>query len=338
MELRESYAKDIRILDKYYKWGWLVILGIGTIILSQGGGDYSAYMLNLILINIIAGIGLNILTGYTGLISLGHAAFMAIGAYSSVILTAKFGFPFPLALVSSVILTGLVGFLVGIPSLRLTGMYLMLVTMAFGFVVDEIILQSDGLTGGADGLGALPPTILGVTFDTYQKYFFITFICLALSMLCAKNILRGGFGRTLMAIRDSETAAESMGINLGWYKALSFTISSAYAGLAGVLYAHFLLFISVDNFTLLHSISYIVMIVVGGIGTLIGSVMGATFITVLPEIITFAKDYLPEMLKDASSLQAAIYGIILMVFVIYQPTGLFGLWMRIKVWWAKFPL
>lgn len=151
-------------------------------------------------------------------------------------------------------------------------------------------------------------------------------------------MVRGSFGRALMAIRDSETAAETMGINLGWYKAISFTISAIYAGLAGSLYAHLLLFVSVDNFTLLHSIGFIVMVVVGGLGSITGSIMGAIFITMLPEIISLTKDYLPPIVRTASSLQAAVYGMILMLFVIYQPLGFYGLWVKIKNWWKTFPL
>jgi branched-chain amino acid transport system permease protein len=338
MELRESYSKDIRIFDKFYKWGWLAILGAGVVIFSQTGGDYVAYMLNLIFINIIAAVGLNILTGFTGLISLGHAAFMAIGAYTSAILTVTLDVPFWLALPTAGALTGLIGFVVGLPSLRLMGIYLALATMAFGFVTDEIILQWQNVTGGADGFSAVSPAIFGLTFDSYKKYFFITFISLAILLFAAKNMLRGSFGRTLMAIRDSETAAETMGINLGWYKALAFTLSALYTGLAGSLYAHFILFISIDNFTLLNSISYIVMIVVGGLGSITGSVIGAIFITVLPEIISLTKDYLPAAVKTASSLQAAVYGIILMLFIIYQPTGFYGLWVKIRNWWRMFPL
>jgi len=338
VDLRESYSQDIRIFDKFYKWVWLSVLVAGIVIFAQTGGDYVAYMLNLIFINIIVAVGLNILSGFTGLISLGHAAFMAIGVYTSAILTVKFGLPFWFVLPASGALTGLIGFVVGLPSLRLTGIYLALGTMAFGFVTDEIILQWQSLTGGADGLSAIPPTIFGLTFDSYRKYFFITFISLAILLFAAKNMLRGNFGRTLMAIRDSETAAETMGINLGWYKAISFTLSAIYAGLGGSLYAHFILFISVDYFTLLLSISYIVMIVVGGIGSITGSVIGAVFITVLPEIIAFMKDYLPEAVKIASSLQAAVYGIVLMLFVIYRPTGFYGLWIKIKIWWRTFPL
>lgn len=338
MELRESYLKDIRIFDKFYKWGWLAILGAGIVIFSQTGGDYVAYMLNLIFINIIVAVGLNVLTGFTGLISLGHAAFMAIGAYTSAILTVTLGVSFWLALPTAGALTGLIGFVVGLPSLRLTGIYLALATMAFGFVTDEIILQWQSVTGGADGFSAVPPAIFGMALNSYKKYFFITFISLAILLFAAKSMLRGSFGRTLMAIRDSETAAETMGINLGWYKALAFTLSALYTGLAGSLYAHFILFISIDNFTLLNSISYIVMIVVGGLGSLTGSVIGAIFITVLPEIITLTKDYLPAAVKTASSLQAAVYGIILMLFIIYQPTGFYGLWVKIRNWWKMFPL
>lgn len=338
MDLRESYSKDIRIFDKFYKWLWLAALASGVVVFSQTGGDYVAYMLNLIFINIIAAAGLNILTGFAGLISLGHAAFMAIGAYASAILALKFGLPFWLALPSAGLLAALVGFVVGLPSLRLTGIYLALATMAFGFITDEVVLQWETLTGGGNGLNTMAPAIFGFTFDSYKKYFFITFISLSILLFIAKNMLRGGFGRTLTAIRDSETAAEAMGVNLGWNKTLAFTLSALYAGIAGSLYAHFILFISIDNFTLLDSIRYVVMIVVGGLGSLTGSIMGAVFITLLPEIITFAKDYMPEAVKTAASLQAAVYGIILMLFIIYQPTGFYGLWMRIRNWWRTFPL
>lgn len=338
MELRESYAKDVRIFDKFYKWGWLGLLVAGLVVWSQTGGNYAAYMLNLIFINIIIAVGLNFLTGLTGLISLGHAALMAIGAYTSAILTVKLSLPFWLALPLSGALTGLVGLVVGLPSLRLTGIYLALATMAFAFIIDEIIVQWTGVTGGSDGLACSPPTLLGFAFDSYQKYFFITLSTLALLLLIAKNLARGSFGRTLTAIRDSETAAETMGVNLGWYKTLAFSLSAVYAGVAGSLYAHLIQFISVDNFTLLHSIGFIVMIVVGGLGSIMGAVMGAAFITLLPEIISLAKDYLPEAIRNAPGLQAAVYGIILIGFVIFRPTGFFGIWIKIKVWWRTFPL
>jgi len=157
-------------------------------------------------------------------------------------------------------------------------------------------------------------------------------------LLSAKNLLRGTFGRALTAIRDSETAAETMGVNLGWYKALAFTLSAVYTGLAGSLYAHLILFISVDNFTLLHSISFIVMIVVGGLGSITGAVMGAVFITILPEIIAFSKDWLPAAIRNAAGLQAAVYGITLMLFVILQPKVFTAFGLGVKIWWRTFPL
>jgi branched-chain amino acid transport system permease protein len=338
VDLRESYSRDLRIFDRWYKWVWLALLAAALLVYSQTGGNYAAYMLNLIFINIIVAVGLNILTGYAGLISLGHAAFMAIGAYFSTIFTVKFSYPFYLVLPMSGAVAGFIGFVVGLPSLRLTGIYLALATMAFGFITDEIIIQWHSITGGAEGLQALPATVFGFVFDSYPKYFFITFVSLGLVLFSAKNLLRGPFGRALSAIRDSETAAETMGVNLGWYKALAFSLSATYTGLAGSLYAHLVLFISTDNFTLLHSISFIVMIVVGGLGSIAGAVMGASFITILPEIIAFSKDWLPAAVRNAAGLQAAVYGIILMLFVILQPSGFFGFWLRVKIWLKTFPL
>jgi len=328
----------VRIFDEFLTWAWVAALVTSLFICSQAGGNYVAYMLNLIFINAIVAVGLNLLTGFTGLISLGHAAFVAIGAYGSAILTAKVSLPFWVACPTSAALTGLIGFVVGLPSLRLTGIYLALVTMAFEFIVDEIILQLSGLTGGAAGLSVQPPTMAGISFNSYQSYFFITFSSLALVLLCAKNLLRGTVGRALMAIRDSETAAEVMGIHLAWYKTVSFSLSAACAGLAGSLYAHFILFISPDNFTLFHSIAFIVMIVVGGLGSISGSVMGALFMTALPEIISLGKEYLPSAIRNAAGLQAAVYGIILILFVIFEPRGFRGRWVRIKLWWRTFPL
>ena len=338
MDLRESYSYDIRIFDELQKWIWLAVLVTGVVIYSQTGGNYAAYLCNLICVNIIIAIGLNLLTGYTGLISLGHAAFMAIGAYCSAVLTTKLSLPFWLALPASGALAWIIGLIVGLPSLRMTGIYLALATMAFEFIADEVILQWQGVTGGAEGLFLMRPTIGGFTFGSYQQYFLITFAVTVLVLFSAKNLLRSDLGRALMAIRDSETAAETVGINLSWYKTVAFALSALYTGLAGSLYAHFIQFISPDNFTLFHSISFIVMIVVGGLGSIAGSVMGAVFMTILPEIITFAKDYLPDPVKNAAGLQAAVYGIVLVLFVILEPRGFYGRLIKIKIWWRTFPL
>ncbi len=338
MYLRESYSRDIRIFDESYKWGWVALLISLLVLCSQAAGNYPAYMLNLIFINVIVAVGLNLLTGFTGLISLGHAAFMAVGAYSCVVLTTKLDMSFWLSLPASATIAGLIGFLVGLPSLRLTGIYLALATMAFEFIVDEVILQWSDITGGAGGLSASPPVLGGFPFDSYQRYFFITLICMVLVLYSTKNLLRGNFGRALMAVRDSETAAEVIGIHPAKYKTISFSLSALYTGMAGALYAHFILFISPDNFTLFHSIAFIVMVVVGGMGSISGSVMGAVFMTILPEAITFGKDYLPFALRNAAGLQAAVYGIILILFVIFEPRGFYGRWVKIRTWWRSFPL
>lgn len=338
MHLRENYSRDVRIFDESYKWGWIALLISLLILFSQTAGNYAAYMLNLIFINVIVAVGLNLLTGFTGLISLGHAAFMAIGAYSSVALTTKLAISFWLALPMSALITGLIGFLVGLPSLRLTGIYLGLATMAFEFIVDEVVLQWPAMTGGAGGLSASPPVLGGFYFNSYQRYFFVTLVCVALVLFSTKNLLRASFGRALMAIRDSETAAEVIGIHPARCKTISFSLSALYTGMGGALYAHFILFISPDNFTLFHSIAFIVMIVVGGMGSVLGSVMGAVFMTILPEAITFGKDYLPLALRNAAGLQAAVYGIILILFVVFEPRGFYGRWVKMKMWWRTFPL
>ena len=336
--MRKNYMQDIRLFKFKSTLVWYLLL-IGMLLLAPLVLDtYWVSVMNLIGIYVIVALGLNLLTGYTGQISLGHAAFFAIGAYTSAILTGKFGIPFWMALPAAGVLAALVGIFIGLPALRLKGLYLAIATMGFAFIVEEIIVQWEGLTNGVNGINVVRPTLGPFNFTTDEGYYYLVLFTVLLMIIILKNILRTSTGRAFIAIRDSEIAAESMGINLAIYKTVAFGISAFYAGIAGSLFAHFMLFIGPENFDFLVSISFLVMILVGGLGSVHGAVFGAIFITTLPELISLSKDYLPGIIAGQAGLQAAVYGLILILFIRFEPLGLYGRWLKIKFYFEHFPL
>jgi len=339
IQMKKSYNDDINVFDKKSKYMWCLGLIAALFLFPPLLFDnYFFFIFNIMGINMIIVLGLNLLTGNTGLVSLGHSAFVAIGAYTSALLATRFGIPFWFCMPLAGILAALIGFIIGLPSLRITGFYLAVVTMGFVFIVQEIIFRWEDVTNGTDGLNVPPPSIGSFNFDTPAKFYYITLISAIVMTLLAKNITRSKSGRAFQAIRDSETAAEAVGVNLSKYKFLSFTISAFYAGVGGSLFAHVLLFIGPDNFTLHESIMYIVMIIVGGMGSIIGSIMGAVVMSFLPEAIRLMKDYIAIFLKEEMTFQLIIYSLILIAFIMFEPQGLYGRWLKIKYHWDSFPL
>ncbi|MCD6569847.1 MAG: branched-chain amino acid ABC transporter permease [Deltaproteobacteria bacterium] len=336
--MRRNYMQDIRLFKFKSTLVWYLLLITGFLLAPLVVGTYWVSLMNLIGIYVIVALGLNLLTGYTGQISLGHAAFFAIGAYTSAILTGKFGISFWLALPAAGVLAALVGILIGLPALRLKGLYLAIATMGFAFIVEEIIIQWEGVTNGVNGINVVRPALGPFNFTTDESYYYLIFFTVLLMTIILKNILRTPTGRAFIAIRDSEVAAESMGINLAIYKTAAFGISAFYAGIAGSLFAHFMLFIGPENFDFMVSISFLVMILVGGLGSVHGAVFGAIFITFLPEIISLSKDYLPSIIAEQAGLQAAVYGLILVLFIRFEPLGLYGRWLKIKFYFEHFPI
>jgi branched-chain amino acid transport system permease protein len=337
LDIKTDYFEDIKIFKETSTLVWFLLVMALLLFAPIFVGDYVVYMLSLTAIYTIVSLGLNLLSGFAGQISLGHAAFMAVGAYSSAYLTVKLGLPFWFALPASGVLTSVSGILIGIPALRLRGLYLAIATMAFSFIVEEVVLNWESVTNGANGIKLSPPSIGPLVLDTDRRvYYFILAITLAM-FWAAKNITRSSLGRAFIAIRDSETAAETMGVNLSIYKTIAFIISAFYTGIAGSLFAHFLKYISPSNFTLFDSIGFIIMILVGGTGTLLGSVYGAIFITFLPEGIRVLKDLFPFFVVE-TGLQGLVYGLILLLFILFEPTGIYGRWLKIKRYWKTFPL
>jgi len=300
---------------------------------------YYLYILNTIGIYIILTVGLDILSGYTGLISLGHAGFMAIGAYTSAILVDQVGLPFGLSLIISPLIAGLFGFIIGFPALRVSGMYLGLTTMGFGFIIRRLIIAFREWTQGSGGLVVSSPQLFGFTINGDWANYFLIWTFVVFTIAAARRMMKSKIGRAFMAIRDSEQAAQASGINLAQYKMMSFFISGVFAGLAGVLMAHTNHFISTDHFDNMLSIYFIIMVLVGGISSIYGAVLGTIFIVFLENLIVpVVEGWLHSMfLIDAGDIESLIFGLIMFLFIIFQPTGLYGMWLKMRIYWRLFP-
>jgi branched-chain amino acid transport system permease protein len=221
--------------------------------------------------------------------------------------------------------------------LRVKGIYLGMATLSFGFIVEEVFARWESVTGGNAGIHIKPPNLLGYTLSSGEGFYFL---CLGLSVLATLailNLLRSPTGRAFVAIRDSEISAQSMGIHLAYYKTLSFALSAALAGVAGALYAHKLQFISPDQFSLLQSIDLLLMIVIGGVGSVHGAFLGAIFLISMPQVIALGKDFLPESIGQAPGLQGLVYGLVVIVFVLFEPMGLYGRWLKVRTYFQLFP-
>lgn len=281
---------------------------------------YVLYLVSLGLIYAIVAIGLNLLFGYAGQFSLGHAGFFAIGAYTSAILTARAGVPFVVALPTAGILTAAIGFLLGLPALRLSGLYLAVATLGFGLAIPQLILWQGAITGGAMGIHSIPPAAIPpIVFRTDQDYYYLALVVLILLTLFARNIVNSDTGRAFISIRDSEVAARAMGINLVRYKTTAFALSAFYAGIAGCLYANLIHGVSPEDFTIFLSIDFVTMIVLGGLGSVSGALYGAFLLTLLQNSLT----RLP-ILSDFQNLYVVVLGAILILTIIFFPRGIAG--------------
>ena len=333
---KTNYAQDINMTrhggDRFW-YGCLILLMLAMPLLID---DFYLGEISYICILAIAGIGLMILTGYTGLASLGHAAFLGVGAYTQAFLLTH-GVPFYLSIPIVVVVSFLVGAAIGIPILRLTGMYLAIATLALCFIAEHVFIRWEHFTGGNRGMPVPQPEMLGLSFyDSATFYYFCLFFLIA-SMLVAINILRSPTGRAFVAIRDSEIAAQSLGVNLGIYKALSFAISGAFTGLAGALLAHYIGYLAPDIFNIFLSLTLLLLIVVGGMGSLHGTIFGAIFVGFLPQLIAICRDYLPSYIGSQPGLEPMLFGLILVLFILYEPLGIYGRWMKIKLFFELFP-
>lgn len=333
---KTSYAQDIALAKHEGHRFWYGLLLVALLLAPVALPEYWLAQLTFVLIYGIAGLGLMLLSGFTGQFSLGHAAFLGVGAYTQGVLTGM-GWPFPLAMLMAALLSAAVGVVVGLPALRVKGIYLGMATLAFGVIVEEVLARWESVTGGNAGLHVKPPTLGGMALDSGWGFYFLCLALAVLATLAILNLLRSPTGRAFVAIRDSEVSAQSMGIHLAHYKTLSFALSAALAGVAGALYAHKLSFLSPEQFSVLQSIDLLLMVVIGGLGSVHGAFLGAVFLISMPQLIALGKGYLPETIGMAPGLQGFVYGLVLIVFVLFEPLGLYGRWLKVRTYFSMFP-
>lgn len=339
---RESYYEDIKLLQTIWVRFWLGLFLVGLAIAPFVTDPYVVYLINLSCIATVAALGLNILTGFTGQISLGHAAFFAIGSYTTAIFANHFQMQFWFCLPLSGLVAAATGLVIGIPCLRLKGLYLAMATLSFGIVVEYVIITWERVTSGVRGISIPTLELFGYSLDSNNKiYYFLIFVT-ALAIIGAKNLVRTRVGRAFIAIRDRDVAAEVMGVNLTKYKVMAFSVGSFYAGVAGGLYAYVMHYIHPDHFTFLLSVQYLAMIIVGGLGSVLGSVFGAVFLTIVPEFIKGMADVLTFMISSLADKyddgwNIAAFGLLIMVFLMFEPKGLNGIWVRIKTCFKNWP-
>ncbi len=336
-----TYAEDMTIFRTRTQKFMLLALIAFLMAAPTWFGNYWLGVANLIGITIIAATGLNILTGYCGQLSIGHTAFMAVGAFTSAILTSRFDVPFLFSLIAAGIVAGIIGVLVGIPSLRVKGFYLAISTIAAYFIIMWVINHWSNVTGGFMGMAVPPANILGFNFISQTSYFYLILTITALVIFGAKNLARTRVGRAFIAVRDNDLAAEVMGINLFNYKLLAFFIGCFLAGIAGALTAHWVGFISGENFSLTESILYVGMIIIGGMGSTTGPIFGAIFIRLLGEAVTRLVPVLESSLSlpsgFATGLGPMLFGLVIILFLILEPRGLSHRWQLFKASYRLWP-
>jgi branched-chain amino acid transport system permease protein len=336
-----SYPQDLRIFPSPAAKICGVLLLLFLMALPVLAGKYIIFVAAVCGVSVIGALGLNVLTGYTGLISLGHAAFMGIGAYTAAALANKAGLPFLVALPLAGLMAAATGAVVGIPTLRLRGLYLVVTTLAFEFIVEHIIYHWESMTQSDRGISLPSPDLFGYLLDSYESFYYVILALALATALFAKNLAMSRTGRALVAIRDRDIAAEIIGVHLAKYKIMAFVVSSFIAGISGALYAYLLGLIGPDHFTFNQSVLYIAMIIVGGMGTVMGSIIGATFMVLLPEVINaisspIASAY-PILSPRIGAVSVIVYGLVIILFLLFEPDGLYGIWIRIKRYWKPWP-
>ena len=348
MDMKRDYFEDVQLFTSGVIVFWFCALMVFLAAFPFLVKNYYVYVANYVAINIIVVIGLNLLVGYTGQISLGHAGFFAIGAYGTIFLMTKAHFPFLLALPAGALIAALFGFLLGLPALRLEGPYLAIATLGFGITITQIIGKISVL-GERQGLHAPELTIGPWHLNTDLEFYYLLIPLTVLLTVAARNLIKTKVGRAFISIRDADIAAQTIGVNLVFYKTLAFALSAFYAGIGGGLYAFVLRFIEPELFSLFMSIMFLTMAVVGGLGSILGSIAGACLLSWLDlELRNILEiPYLGEWLKalsqsffsltGVSNIQMIVFGLILILIMVFEPLGIFGIWIRTKKYWKTWP-
>jgi len=356
---KTSYRQDMGLFRDRVQRNWYAALLAGLLVLPFLVPSYLVDI-SLVFIYGLCGLSLMVLAGYTGLVSLGHAAFLGIGAYAHVYFSQDLGLPWLLSVALAALITAGVGVLVGLPALRMTGVYLTIATLAFALIIQEVLNHWESVTGGLKGKAVAKAVIFGVPFGGGVAFYFLCLAFLAGGLWLTQNLLSAPTGRAWVAIRDSEIAAQSMGVNLAAYKTIAFAYSAGLMGVAGALFAHKIGYLAPDIFTVLLSIQFLLMVVVGGLGSLHGALYGAVFVALLPVLISEARDSVPGFFGQAASvfgahagsvvaaavdrfvkqpaLEPGVFGLILVFVILFEPLGIYGRWMKLKLYFSLFPL
>ena len=356
---KTAYEQDIRLFPDRVAAMWYGLLGVAVLLLPALVSSYYVGEITWVFIYGICGVSLMVLVGYTGLLSLGHAAFLGIGAYAHAYFL-QHGVPWVVSVALATLITTACGIVVGLPALRMTGISLAIATLAFSVIIQEVFTRWESVTKGFAGMAVEKPVIFGVQFNDNASFYYLCAAILALTLLATRNLLRSPTGRAWIAIRDSEIAAQSMGVNLSVYKTIAFAYSAALMGLAGALFAHKIAYLAPDIFTILLSIQLLLLVIVGGLGSLHGAVFGAIFVALLPPIIAILRDSIPAMLADVASatgigliravgnvigdflkkpgVEAGIFGLILVSVILLEPLGMYGRWIKIRLFFSTFPM
>ena len=340
---QNSYAGLVALSSQPATWVWAAI---GVLVLALMPALFGSFGLNLLTAIFVASVGvlgLNLLTGVAGQISLGHAGFLLIGAYAQAILTTDYKVPTLLAIFVSGAVAAAASLVVGIPSLRLKGLYLAITTLAFTFIVRHIVLFADNITRGSAGMPVDALSVLGFSFKSDVRFYYAALVMLVLFVFITMNLMRSRIGRAWLALRDHDIAARAMGIDLMRYKLLAFMVSAFYTGVAGAMVALQTRFINVDTFSVLISIEALAMVIVGGVGRIHGAILGAALIIFLPELLSLgfsaAGDRFKTLMADRIyEVKGMMYGIVILLFLRLEPEGMAGIWRKLKRFWVQWPL
>jgi branched-chain amino acid transport system permease protein len=343
---KTSYAADMALYPlPIAKWAAAAFAGLFIVAAPLFLSVYYLSLLNLCLIAIVGALGLNILLGYTGQISIGQGAFMSVGAYTAANLIVRLGMPFWITIPAGGLMAALIGIVVGIPSLRIKGIYLAIATLAAQLIIEWTINHVEWISGGVQASIEIPrPSIFGHKIASEPGIYLFLMFFVVLALVATQNLVRSRIGRAFIAIRDQDIAAEIIGINIFKYKLYAFAISSFYAGVAGVLESYYLGIANYEQFQLDVSIDYLAMVIIGGLGSVLGSVFGAVFVTLLPIVTRWALQswgsvfFAQSSLDNAiPSLRLVIFGALIIVFLIVEPDGLARLWRNVRNYFRLWP-
>lgn len=337
---RTSYAQDFRLIQTPLERRWLAALLVALIGFPLIASPFLLDLASQALLAMVGALALMLLTGFAGQVSLGHAGLLAAGAFTAGILFKELGAPFWITLPAAALVGALLGVVFGLPSLRLRGLYLAVSTLALHFLVAYVGGEYEARRGFSTGIVIDPPVIAGKAVTDPRAWYFILLAAAILTLLICLNLLRSRSGRAWAAIRANETVAEALGIGVAANKLLAFVVSSTLTAVAGALFAYYRGFVSVEAFSLFLSIQYVAMIIIGGMGSLLGAILGAVFVTLFPYGIEAALRALPGAQRYAGMLFAvnyAAFGFVMILFLVLEPLGLVGIWRRVQTYFLMWP-